>query len=276
MRETLDPLNVISRAAWNARPPKITLEPMELPNLFVIVSHTGGYQCTTSEQCMSQVRAIQDEHMAQDSIQDDIGYSFVIGGDGRAYEARNWTTQGAHTRGKTGIQVCQLMKLHKVAFSHVMLMHSTQLLRTVCQLVPPPPVLSRYCKGEGGRQKWKVLSICQLVKIHKPAWWIVLKFSLKSAGYNRRSVCIALIGDFNYVQPPLKQLQALELLIEDGVRLNMLVPYYKLYGHNQFGKRYEPDMGEELFKIVLRSPHWTPKLIHTWMWTNPQLIPIAK
>ena len=29
----------------------------------------------------------------------DIGYSFLIGEDGRAYEGRGWGTQGAHTLG---------------------------------------------------------------------------------------------------------------------------------------------------------------------------------
>lgn len=30
---------------------------------------------------------------------DDIGYNFLVGGDGRAYEARGWNKQGAHTKG---------------------------------------------------------------------------------------------------------------------------------------------------------------------------------
>ena len=30
---------------------------------------------------------------------DDIGYSFLIGGDGKVYEARGWYREGAHTPG---------------------------------------------------------------------------------------------------------------------------------------------------------------------------------
>lgn len=30
---------------------------------------------------------------------DDIGYSFLIGGDGRVYVGRGWNGKGAHTRG---------------------------------------------------------------------------------------------------------------------------------------------------------------------------------
>ena len=30
---------------------------------------------------------------------DDIGYNFLIGGDGGVYEGRGWDKQGAHTKG---------------------------------------------------------------------------------------------------------------------------------------------------------------------------------
>ena len=36
---------------------------------------------------------------------DDIGYNFVIGGDGRVYEGRGWDRVGAHTKGWNSISV---------------------------------------------------------------------------------------------------------------------------------------------------------------------------
>ena len=33
----------------------------------------------------------------------DIGYSFVIGGDGRIYEGRGWGRVGAHTKGQNSV-----------------------------------------------------------------------------------------------------------------------------------------------------------------------------
>nr|AGU68335.1 peptidoglycan recognition protein 1a [Sinohyriopsis cumingii] len=36
---------------------------------------------------------------------DDIGYNFLIGGDGRVYEARGWDRVGAHTRGWNDVAV---------------------------------------------------------------------------------------------------------------------------------------------------------------------------
>ena len=35
----------------------------------------------------------------------DIGYNFLIGGDGRVYEGRGWGVQGAHTYGYNSIAV---------------------------------------------------------------------------------------------------------------------------------------------------------------------------
>lgn len=32
---------------------------------------------------------------------DDIGYNFMVGGDGDVYEGRGWDKQGAHTKGKS-------------------------------------------------------------------------------------------------------------------------------------------------------------------------------
>lgn len=31
---------------------------------------------------------------------DDIGYNFLVGGDGSVYEGRGWDKQGAHTKGQ--------------------------------------------------------------------------------------------------------------------------------------------------------------------------------
>ena len=44
-------------------------------------------------------RQIQTYHINNDNIEDDIGYNFLVGGDGAAYEGRGWNLLGAHTRG---------------------------------------------------------------------------------------------------------------------------------------------------------------------------------
>lgn len=37
---------------------------------------------------------------------DDIGYNFLVGGDGAAYEGRGWENQGAHTKGYNTGSIC--------------------------------------------------------------------------------------------------------------------------------------------------------------------------
>lgn len=37
---------------------------------------------------------------------DDIGYNFLVGGDGNAYEGRGWNKQGAHTKGFNDGSIC--------------------------------------------------------------------------------------------------------------------------------------------------------------------------
>lgn len=47
--------------------------------------------------CTQIVRNIQDEHM-QIKNWDDIGYNFLVGGDGSIYVGRGWYYKGAHSR----------------------------------------------------------------------------------------------------------------------------------------------------------------------------------
>lgn len=55
--------------------------------------------------CTLIVRTIQTFHMESKNW-DDIGYNFVVGGDGAVYEARGWDKEGAHTRGFNKKAIC--------------------------------------------------------------------------------------------------------------------------------------------------------------------------
>lgn len=105
----------------------------------------------------------------------DIGYNFLVGGDGNAYEGCGWSKQGAHTY-----------------------------------------------------------------------------------GYNRGSICIAFIGTFSKVQPPMRQLIAAEKLIEKGVKLKKLASDYRVFGHRQLIAIDSP--GIELYKIIENWPHWSANI----------------
>ncbi|CAH1797130.1 unnamed protein product [Owenia fusiformis] len=88
---------IISRAGWGARPPRQRSN-MRTPVSMVFVHHTAGAFCSSRARCSATVRNTQRFHMNSRGWSD-IGYSFLVGEDGNAYEGRGWTTVGAHTRG---------------------------------------------------------------------------------------------------------------------------------------------------------------------------------
>ncbi|KAE8737545.1 peptidoglycan-recognition protein [Frankliniella occidentalis] len=46
----------------------------------------------------SQTRKIQEFHMGKENNWSDIGYNFLVGGDGLVYSGRGWDIVGAHTK----------------------------------------------------------------------------------------------------------------------------------------------------------------------------------
>lgn len=59
------------------------------------------FECAFSQfqpTCESAVKMIQDYHL-ESKLWDDIGYNFLVGGDGSAYVGRGWDLKGAHTLG---------------------------------------------------------------------------------------------------------------------------------------------------------------------------------
>ena len=89
----LGPPKIISRAEWGAEQADPRLEPDQDPEVFntVVVHH--------SAMLLSEgPRDIQSVHMHQRGFLD-IGYHFVIDGEGRIYEGRSLATHGAHVAG---------------------------------------------------------------------------------------------------------------------------------------------------------------------------------
>ncbi|XP_076293583.1 peptidoglycan recognition protein S3 [Lasioglossum baleicum] len=88
---------IIKRTEWSSAPPK-SINYLILPLPYVIIAHTAGPQCSTRSQCSSIVEGIRSYHM--DTLGwHDIGFSFLIGGDGNVYEGAGWNREGAHTIG---------------------------------------------------------------------------------------------------------------------------------------------------------------------------------
>ncbi|XP_031623044.1 peptidoglycan-recognition protein LC-like [Contarinia nasturtii] len=100
-----EPLRFVNRSDWEALPPKHKLEPLHLPVQRAIIAHTFTKSCTTQESCSDEVRAIQKYHIDENEW-DDIGYNFLVGGDGAIYVGRGWDNQGAHTKGYNVGSIC--------------------------------------------------------------------------------------------------------------------------------------------------------------------------
>ena len=90
-------VNIISRDSWGARRPTST-STIYTPVSDFFIHHTEGRACTTFSRCVSRMKGIQNYHMNHKGWSD-IGYSFLVGGDGNIYEGRGWDRVGTHTEG---------------------------------------------------------------------------------------------------------------------------------------------------------------------------------
>ncbi|CAG0889019.1 unnamed protein product [Cyprideis torosa] len=85
--------SIVSRSQWGARSPTSST-PLATPG-YVIVHHTVTGGCSSTSACASIVRGIQTHHMTGNGWSD-IGYNFLIGGNGDIFEGRGWNRVGAH------------------------------------------------------------------------------------------------------------------------------------------------------------------------------------
>ncbi|XP_069083351.1 peptidoglycan-recognition protein SC2-like [Pleurodeles waltl] len=85
---------ILSKSQWGGRSPTCRTG-MQTPVSYVIIHHTEGSHCTSQSACISQMKSIQNYHIDSRGWCD-IGYSFLVGEDGKVYEGRGWTTVGAH------------------------------------------------------------------------------------------------------------------------------------------------------------------------------------
>ncbi|MFI6985913.1 N-acetylmuramoyl-L-alanine amidase [Embleya sp. NPDC050154] len=88
------------RSQWGARPPRAV-------NRVPLSARTGFTIHYSAAPPTQTPRQIQNYHMDSHGW-DDIGYNFLIDRDGRIYEGRGWTAEGAHATGHntTHLGVC--------------------------------------------------------------------------------------------------------------------------------------------------------------------------
>lgn len=92
---------IIYREEWGGNPPVYTTA-LVPPVEYVIVSHSAGSFLTTPSDCAATIRDLQNLHVSQNGSPD-IGYNFLICGDGNVYVGRDWNTTNFHMDNSIGI-----------------------------------------------------------------------------------------------------------------------------------------------------------------------------
>ncbi|XP_044256396.1 peptidoglycan-recognition protein SC2 [Tribolium madens] len=120
---------IISRSEWGARAPKSSKSLAQNPAPFVVVHHSADANCQNRQSCKNRVKGIQDYHMNHNGWQD-IGYNFLIGGDGNVYEGRGWGIWGAHVPNynSNSIGICVIGNFQSIAPSQTQLDALKQLI----------------------------------------------------------------------------------------------------------------------------------------------------
>lgn len=79
-------------------------------------------------------------------------------------------------------------------------------------------------------------------------------------GFNSNSLCVAMVGTFDEIEPTLNQLDAAQQLIAESIRLQKLSKNYRLYGQRQLiGNTTSP--GQKLYEILkITWTHWTAEV----------------
>lgn len=84
--EEEEPLKIVKRSEWGAKDPVMVENFPNFPLNQLLIIHTVTANCYTLSACGSILRIIQNFHIEQNY--NDIGYNFLIGGDGVIYEGK--------------------------------------------------------------------------------------------------------------------------------------------------------------------------------------------
>uniref|UniRef100_A0A6B0V5S2 Putative peptidoglycan recognition protein n=1 Tax=Ixodes ricinus TaxID=34613 RepID=A0A6B0V5S2_IXORI len=90
-------IQFVSRVQWLAKPPR-NVRYISAAVGLVFYHHTERNQCFSIKDCSRIVYYWQEYHQKHKGWYD-IGYTFLIGGDGSVYEGRGFGAVGAHTLG---------------------------------------------------------------------------------------------------------------------------------------------------------------------------------
>uniref|UniRef100_A0A0K8R6M9 Putative peptidoglycan recognition protein n=1 Tax=Ixodes ricinus TaxID=34613 RepID=A0A0K8R6M9_IXORI len=97
--EMCQEIDFVSRDDWGAKLPKaVKYFSINGGVRHVLFHHTEGQDCFCKKKCAEIVLKWQEVHQEYQGW-NDIGYNFMIGGNGMVLEGRGWNQVGAHTVG---------------------------------------------------------------------------------------------------------------------------------------------------------------------------------
>ncbi|KAH8322883.1 hypothetical protein KR059_009971 [Drosophila kikkawai] len=85
---------IVPRSSWCPVPLSPRLPRLAVPVSLIIIHHTATRQCFNPQQCQQALKNIRADHLRRRFR--DIGYNFLIGGDGRIYEGLGFGIRGEH------------------------------------------------------------------------------------------------------------------------------------------------------------------------------------
>ncbi|KAH8368857.1 hypothetical protein KR200_010297 [Drosophila serrata] len=85
---------IMPRSSWCPVPLSPRLPRLAGPVSYIIIHHTATAQCFNPHQCQQALKNIRAGHLRRRFR--DIGYNFLIGGDGRIYEGLGFGIRGEH------------------------------------------------------------------------------------------------------------------------------------------------------------------------------------
>ncbi|OWR50928.1 peptidoglycan recognition protein precursor [Danaus plexippus plexippus] len=89
-------------------------------------------------------------------------------------------------------------------------------------------------------------------KVYEGSGW--LHVGAHTFGYNKKSIGISFIGNFNNDEPTPQAIAAAQTLLRCGVEEGHLSPYYHLVGHRQLIATESP--GRKLYREIRTWPHY--------------------
>lgn len=88
-------LNYVPREEWGALNSSAHFEKLDLPVNIIVISQTDTPTCYNKNDCKLKMKKIQKLDINVKNWAD-IGYNFIIGGDGAVYEGRGWDNFVGH------------------------------------------------------------------------------------------------------------------------------------------------------------------------------------